>query len=89
MHPGAIPRGGPQQGRERVSGPLREQVLRGQRQGVGEDAGGGGAEARWCGWGRDVWIMSIRNGSEEVEWVGEERRGEENDRAERLDGLRV
>jgi hypothetical protein len=60
VHPAPIPRSRPEQGRVRVPGPLREQVLRGQRQGFGEDAGRGAGEAgRWvrlegC-WGGEEW----------------------------------
>ncbi|KAK4991368.1 hypothetical protein LTR28_001352, partial [Elasticomyces elasticus] len=58
MHPAHLPRSRPEQGRVRLSGPLRGQVLRGQRQGVGEDAGGGGDDVAggWRGGdGRWVW----------------------------------
>lgn len=56
VHPARVPRAGPQQGRERVPGPLREQVLRGQPQGQREDAGRGRAEGgRGWGWDGGVW----------------------------------
>ena len=39
-----------------MSGPLRGEVLRGECQGFGEDAGGGGAEAGSYGGGGNVWL---------------------------------
>ena len=60
VHSQLIPRSRPQQGRVRVSGPVRSQVLRGQRESIGEDAGRGGAEGRRRGrreWWWHVWIM--------------------------------
>jgi hypothetical protein len=55
-----------------MPGPLREQVLRGQRQGFGEDAGRGAGEAgRWvrlegC-WGEEEWWKGDGDGEEEEE----------------------
>jgi hypothetical protein len=48
VHSSPVPRSRPQQGRVRLPRPLREQVLRSQRQGFGEDARRGRREAgRW------------------------------------------
>ena len=45
MHRHIVPRSRPEQGRVRLPRPLREQVLRGQRQGQREDAGRGPGQA--------------------------------------------
>jgi hypothetical protein len=56
VHRRIVPRGGSEQGRVGVPGPLRVQVLRGQRQGQREDAGRGPGQAgrRWHVWRRHV-----------------------------------
>jgi hypothetical protein len=59
MHPRRLPRSGPEQRRIRLPGPLCRQILRGERQSLGEDAGGGCYEAGWGG-GRDVWCVEQR-----------------------------
>lgn len=45
MHRHIVPRSRPEQGRVRLPRPLRQQVLRGQRQGQREDAGRGPGQA--------------------------------------------
>lgn len=52
MHTRTIPRSRSQQRRISMSRPMRGQVLRGQCEGIGEDAGRGGAERRWRRWRR-------------------------------------
>lgn len=57
MHRHIVPRSGPEQGRIRMSGSVRGQVLRGQCQGQREDAGRG---ERRAGRGRYVWWRDVR-----------------------------
>jgi hypothetical protein len=54
MHRHIVPRSRSQQGRERMSGPMCGQVLRGQCQGQREDAGRGAGKG-WRWWRGNVW----------------------------------
>lgn len=60
VHPSHLPRGRPQQGRVRLPRPLRRQVLRSQREGLGKDAG------RGCRWRKGRWwIWNVKSLSKE------------------------
>lgn len=47
MHTGRLSRSRPQQGRERLPRPMRCEILRGQHEGLGKDAGRGRHETGW------------------------------------------
>lgn len=70
MHRHILPRSRPQQGRIRVLGSLRRQILRGQCQSEREDAGRGAREG-WCGGWRNVWgdVSCERYIQREGEWA--------------------
>lgn len=57
MHTERLPRSRPQQGRVGLPRPLRRKVLRGQHQGVGEDARRGRAKSCWRWWG--FWAVKL------------------------------
>ena len=67
MHRHILPRSRPQQGRVRLSRPLRRQVLRSERQGQREDAGRGTGQAGFPR--RHVNTDIGREGKEEM-WLG-------------------